>query len=231
MNSKYFLFIFFLSPITISIIEDDFPKYELELDNSRTFNKDNMTNNELYIFSKNSISGVLTYDIDSPVLLNLSYGTSNKKESIPTTFDEGHNENITDWKTDKGYKYFFSIPVLISDDDTYTFIKIKCSNDNDCIQPGDNISVKLVGNYTWKISIFILFYFLILLGVIFSTCYFARNCLTKCCNFRVDLAAPGAQTRGQSRRRGVRAAPAQGGHVPCGALALKARRHGDLPGL
>ena len=184
MNPKFFLFIFFLFPITISIVEDDFPKYELELDNSQTFNKDNMTNNELYIFSKNSISGVLTYDIDSPVLLNLSYGTSNNKESIPTTFDEGHNENITDWKTDKGYKYFFSIPVLISDDDTYTFIKIKCSNDNDCIQPGDNISVKLVGNYTWKISIFILFYFLILLGVIFSTCYFARNCLTKCCNFR-----------------------------------------------
>ena len=145
-----------------------------------------MTDNTLYLFSKNTISGTFTYDIDSPVALNLSFSKSASIDSNPSSlsFEEGHNENITNWKTDKGYKYFFSIPVLISDDDTYTFIKIKCSNDNDCIQPGDNISVKLVGNYTWKISIFILFYFLILLGVIFSTCYFARNCLTKCCNFR-----------------------------------------------
>ena len=184
MNSKYFIFIFFLFPLIASIIENDLSKYELNIDNSQIFNKDNMTNNELYIFSKNSISGVLTYDIDSPVLLNLSYATTNNKESVPLSFDEGHNENITDWKTDKGYKYFFSIPVYISDDDTYTFLKIKCSDDNNCLKSGENISVKLEGNYTWKITIFILFYFLILLGVILSTCYFARNCLTKCCNFR-----------------------------------------------
>ena len=183
MISKHLLIILFLFPLIYSL-QDNIPSYELEIDNSQNFYINNMTNNELYIYSKNSISGVLTYDIDTPVLLKLSYGTSNSKDSSPSSFDEGHNENITNWKTNKGYKYFFSIPVLISDDDTYTFLKIKCSNDNDCIKQGENINVKLIGNHTWKIAISFLFIFIFLIAVIFSTCYFGRNCLTKCCNFR-----------------------------------------------
>ena len=43
-----------------------------------------------------------------------------------------------------------------SDDNKYTTIKIQCSDENKCIKEGENISVKLIGNYTWKISIFIL---------------------------------------------------------------------------
>ena len=178
-----FLFIFFIFPITISIIEDDFPKYELELDNSQTFNKDNMTNNELYIFSKNTISGIYMYDIDSPVTLNLSFGLSDAFGNKDINFEGGHNENITKWKNAEGYEYFFSIPVKVSDNDKFTVLKLMCDHGNNCINEGKNINVKLVANYTWKISIFVLFFFLIIIGAIFATCYFARNCLTKCCNF------------------------------------------------
>ena len=184
MISKYFLIILFIFPLINSLKDnEDIPSHELEIDNSQSFSINNMTNNELYISSKNTLSGVLTYDIDSPVPLILSSGTSNSKDTLPSSFVEGHKENVTDWKTDKGYKYFFSVSVLISDDDTYTFLKIKCEDNNDCIKPGENIDVKVIGNYTWKIAVFFLIFFIVLLGIIFSTCFFARNCITKCCNF------------------------------------------------
>ena len=177
MNIKYILLIYFLLSLIVSI--QDIPAaYELDKDTSKKFS----LNNTLYIYSKNSISGIYVFDIDSPVKLNLSFGKSDNEE-IPSSKEEGHIENITRWKIKEGYKYFFSLPNSISDDNKYSFIKIECSNDSDCISGDQNINVELYAGYTWKLSIFVLFYFLILWGIILSTCYFARNCLNKCCNF------------------------------------------------
>ena len=181
MNIKYFLIIFSLFSSIVSI--QDNQKYELEMDTSKKFFLNNMTSDKtLYIFSKNSISGVYVYDINSPVPLNLSYGKSDNQE-LPSSFEEGHNENITQWKIKEGYQYFFSFPNQVSDDNKYSFIKIRCSNESNCLSNTENINVELYASYTWKISLFVLFYFLILIAAIFSTCYFARNCVTKCCNF------------------------------------------------
>ena len=183
MNIKYFFLVFYLLSSIKSIQEiQEIPKFELEKDTSKKFFSKDMKNNTLYIYSKNSISGIYVFDIDSPVKLNLSFGKSDNEE-IPSSKEEGHIENITRWKTKEGYKYFFSLPNSISDDNKYSFIKIECSNDSDCISGDQNINVELYAGYTWKLSIFVLFYFLILWGIILSTCYFARNCLNKCCNF------------------------------------------------
>ena len=184
MISKNIIFFLFLFPLIFSLKEPDI--YLLEKDSSQKYYINNMTDNTLYLFSKNTISGTFTYDIDSPVALNLSFSKSASIDSNPSSlsFEEGHNENITNWKENEGYKYFFSIPVLISDDNKYTTIKIQCSDENKCIKEGENISVKLIGNYTWKIAVFVLCYFIFFIAAIFLTCYFARNCLTKCCNFR-----------------------------------------------
>ena len=35
--------------------------------------------------------------------MNLSYGKSDNQE-LPSSFEEGHNENITQWKIKEGYK-------------------------------------------------------------------------------------------------------------------------------
>ena len=181
MLNKYIFLIVFFFPLILSLTEPQI--YELENDNSQKFNLSNMPYNTLYIFSKNTITGTFTYDIDSPVALNLSYAKTNSKDSIPSVLEVGHNENITRWKNNEGYQYFFSIPVLISEDDTYTMLRIEWNEYNSNITQ-TNINVKLTGNYTWKISVFVLCLFLFFIGAIFSTCYFARNCLSKCCNFR-----------------------------------------------
>ena len=175
--------ILFLISLLIKLISSIEYNFELDIDASKQFTNNHFTNNELYIFSKNTISGVYTYDIDSPATLNLSFGLSDAFGNKDINFEDGHNENITLWKTAEGYKYFFSIPVKVSDNDKFTVLKLMCNHGDNCINDGENINVKLVANYTWKISIFVLFFFLIIIGAIFATCYFARNCLTKCCNF------------------------------------------------
>ena len=180
MLNKYNFLILFFFPLILSLTEPQI--YELENDNSQKFNLSNMPYNTLYIFSKNTITGTFTYDIDSPVALNLSYAKTNSKDSIPSVLEVGHNENITRWKNNEGYQYFFSIPVLISEEDTYTMLRIEWNEYNSNITQ-TNINVKLTGNYTWKITVFVLFLFIFFIGAIFSTCYFARNCLSKCCNF------------------------------------------------
>ena len=55
-----------------------------------------MENNAIYICSKNSISGIYTYDIKTPYLVNVSFGTSESKEILPS-FQEGHKENISNF--------------------------------------------------------------------------------------------------------------------------------------
>ena len=184
MNSFYFFIVFSLFAGILSV--DRIPYGELGEGISITIYADNMLNNEYYLFAKNVISGVFTFDIESPVLLNLSYGQSDTVTTLPSSFDEGHNENITQWKKNEGFGYFYSIPVFISDDNKYTVIKLKCPGDEACLTNGKSIKVKLVTDYTWKISVFVLFLFLFFIGVIFATSYFARNCLSKCCNFRKD---------------------------------------------
>ena len=175
--------IIFLISLLIKLISSKESNFELNIDTSKQFTNNDFTNHELYIFSKNTISGIYMYDIDSPVTLNLSFGLSDAFGNKDINFEGGHNENITKWKTAEGYEYFFSIPVKVSDNDKFTVLKLMCDHGNNCINEGKNINVKLVANYTWKISIFVLFFFLIIIGAIFATCYFARNCLTKCCNF------------------------------------------------
>ena len=184
MNSIYSLIIFSLFSIVFPL--EEIRSAELSEGVSITIYEDNMLNNEYYLFAKNVISGVFTFDIESPVLLNLSYGKSDTIQTLPSSFDEGHNENITQWKKNEGYEYFYSFPVFISNDDKYTVIKLKCSSDEACLKDGKNIRVELITEYTWKISVFVLFIFLFFIGVIFATSYFARNCLSKCCNFRKD---------------------------------------------
>ena len=178
MKSYLIFFLYLIIKLTSSKEEEQKNYKELNIDSSIKCYQKDFINKTLYIFSKNTISGTFTYDIDSLQALNLSYGLSDSKGNIEISFDEGHNENITSWKTKEKYGYFFSIPVKVSDNDKYTVIKILCNNITDI-----NLNVKLVANYTWKISIFVLFFFLFFIAAIFSMCYFGRNCLTKCCNF------------------------------------------------
>ena len=182
MTSKYILF-------TIYFIQELFclslaPYHELDIDQSQKYKKVDMNEeNTLYIVSKDTISGVFTYDMESPVPLNLSYGFSDNKDSLPSSFDKGHNENVTARKTEQGYNYFFSYSIKIKNDDRYVFIKIACINDTMCIDGDEYINIKLVPEYTWKVVLIVLFVYLIIIGGIICVCYFARNCLTKCCNF------------------------------------------------
>ena len=184
MNSKYLLltFYFFSKLLFCSNIS---PYPELEIDKPQKFKKDDLNeNNTLYAFSKNSVTGVYVYDIDSPVPLTFGYATSDNKDTLPASFDSHHNENITLWKTAQGYNYFFSFSISMSNNDKYTFIKIACANSSICLGGDNNLNVKLVANYTWKIILFVIFYFLILNAAIVVTCYFGRKCLGVCCNIK-----------------------------------------------
>ena len=182
MNLLYYFIIISLFSGILTL--DPIPHGELGEGISIIIHPDNMINNEYYAFAKNVISGVFTFDIESPVLLNLSYGQSDTIATLPSSFDEGHNENITQWKNKEGFGYFYSFSVFISNDNKYTVLKLKCPGDEACLTEGKKIKIALITDYTWKISIFVLFLFLFFIGVIFATSYFARNCLSKCCNFR-----------------------------------------------
>ena len=184
MNSKYLLLtLYFFSELLVCINISPYP--ELEIDKPKQFKKDDLNEgNTLYAFSKNSVTGVFVYDIDSPVPLTLGYATSDNKDTLPTLFDSHHNENITQWKTSQGYNYFFSIPISMSNNDKYTFIKIACANSSICIDGDDHFNVKLVAEYTWKITLFVIFWFLILTGAIIALCYFGRKCLGICCDIK-----------------------------------------------
>ena len=183
MNSKYLLLtLFFFSELLFCLNKLPYP--ELEIDKPQQFKKEDMDKDStLFVVSKNSITGIFAYDIDSPVPLDLGYAPSDTKTSLPTSFDSHHNENITQWKTSQGYNYFFSFPVSMSNDGKYTFVKIACSNSSICIEGDAHINVKLVAEYTWKISIFVAFLYLIVIGAIISICFFGRKCLNICCNF------------------------------------------------
>ena len=182
MTSKYIFFtIYFIHELFCLSVT---PYHELDIDKSQKYKKVDMNeDNTLYIVSKDTISGVFTYDMDSPVPLNLSFGFSDSKDSLPASFEEGHTENITVWKTEQGYNYFFSYSIQIKNDNRYVFLKISCVNDTTCIDGDDHINVKLNPEYSWKITLIVLFVYIIIIGAIIAICYFARNCLTKCCNF------------------------------------------------
>ena len=184
MNSKYLLLaLYFFSELLFCLNISPYP--ELEIDKSKKFTKDDLNeNNTLYVFSKNSVTGVFVYDIDSPVPLTLGYATSENKDSLPTSFDSHHYENITHWKTTQGYNYFFSFSISMSNNDKFTFLKIACANSSICLDGNDNLNVKLVCEYTWKITLFVVFWFLILLALIIITCYFGKNCLNVCCDVK-----------------------------------------------
>ena len=113
MNSKYLLLtLYFFSELLFCLNISPYP--ELEIDKPKQFKKDDLNEgNTLYAFSKNSVTGVFVYDIDSPVPLTLGYATSDNKDTLPTLFDSHHNENITQWKTSQGYNYFFSMLELL----------------------------------------------------------------------------------------------------------------------
>ena len=133
----------------------------------------------IYIVSKDDISGTYTYDIESPYVLDISYGKSDNKNIIPNLF-EGHYEKV---KVIKGY--FYSIPVSIKEDNKYTFIKMVYKDDiNNFNNKNNNITIHLIENYTGNIISFVLCvsFFEIFIILFFCTC--GRRFLTKFCDFR-----------------------------------------------
>ena len=140
-----------------------------------------MSENVFYIYSKDLISGTYTYDIESPYILNLSFGKSDDNNKIPSNF-EGHFEKV---KIINGY--FYSIPIDIKDDNKYTFIKIEIKENNSDINENDNfIKIKLNENSSFNIVCFVLCLFIFEALIIICFCCLGRNFLIKCCNFRED---------------------------------------------
>ena len=133
----------------------------------------------IYIVSKNDISGTYTYDIESPYILEISYGKSDNKNKIPDIF-EGHYEKV---KIIKGY--FYSIPVSIKEDNKYTFIKmVYKDNINIFNNKNNNITIHLIENYTGSILSFVLCVAFIEIFIILFFCTCGRKFLTKFCDFR-----------------------------------------------
>ena len=151
MNSKYLLLtLCFFSELLFCLKESPYP--ELEIDKPHKFKKEDFNeNNTLYVFSKNSVTGVYVFDIDSPVLLTLGYATSDNKDTLPTSFDSHHKENITHWKTSQGYNYFFTFSISMSNNDKYTFIKIACANSNMCFIMCSFLYIKKIRIFLWWI--------------------------------------------------------------------------------
>ena len=79
--------------IQILSINDDGPIIELGNDQLKQISLKDINSKTIYIVSLNNISGTYTYDIQSPYLLDLSYGKSEKINKIPYYF-EGHFEKI-----------------------------------------------------------------------------------------------------------------------------------------
>ena len=165
--------------IQILSINNDGPIIELGKDQSKQISLKDINSKTIYIVSLNNISGTYTYDIQSPYLLDLSYGKSLYINKIPDYF-EGHFEKID---FTNGYFYSISLSVNIKEDNKYTFIKISI---NDDINEFNNniIIIHLINNYTWKIVCFTFCIFFSEIIVIIYFCCCKRKFLTKCCFFR-----------------------------------------------
>ena len=96
--------IFIFSKITrILSINNDFPIYSLEQEVIKEISLDNINLNSkiIYIISTNNISGTYTYDIQSPYLLELSYGKSDYSFKLPDLFSGNFHKN------EKKERYFY----------------------------------------------------------------------------------------------------------------------------
>ena len=172
MNSKICLLIFIFKFSSILSIDEQSNQLDIDKEIKLIMNSDTT-----YIVSKNTISGVYNYDIETPILLEATYAKSDSQMNIPQSNEfKGHNETI---KTKEGY--IVSIDVSVSNDDKYTFIKLynKEYKEEDIL-----IKAKLTCEYSWKISLFLISMFGLGLVIIFLTCFFGKNFLMKCCNYQ-----------------------------------------------
>ena len=171
MRFSFLIFCFLLSSI-LSLKSEKIEQIEVgqELEfimNSKT----------IYIATKNTLNGVLIYDVYSTKNLNLTFAKFDSLESPLKLEDfEGHNEttkNISDCLT--------SISVNVKNDEKYTFLKIdNLDYDSQII----SIKVKLSSDQTWTLVIIVLGLFTFIFIVIFLVCLLAKKYLMDCCNFK-----------------------------------------------
>ena len=169
MKEFLFILIIFLSFTIILCIDNQIE--QIEEDEKKIFY---MNSNILYIVSKNALSGVYNYDIDSPNLLNVTYGKSDSQNLIPIEF-EGHNETMLHMK---GYK--ISIAVPISNDDKYTFLKVENLGQN----TNFGITVKVNGESDSTIITITLILYIAVACISFLICYFFKDFWSKCCDYQ-----------------------------------------------
>ena len=154
---------------------------ELEKSKKTQIQLDNKFSKIIYLVVKNDISGIYTYNFETSYNLELSYGISDKTNTIPATF-EGHYESYNVIN-----RYFYSISVTIKDDNKYTFIKVTNKDDSNNIKSNNNnnnniITVILVVNYTSSIVWFTFFFFLFDFFLVFLFCTCGRNFLKRVCD-------------------------------------------------
>ena len=154
---------------------------ELEKSKKTQIQLDDKFSKIVYLVVKNDISGIFTYDFESPYILELSYGISDNPKTIPTTFG-GHYEKV---KVIKGY--FYSISVSVKDDNKYTFIKITNKEDSKNFKSINNnniITVNLIENYSSSIGWFTFFIYILDIFLILMFCTCGRSFLNRACDFR-----------------------------------------------
>ena len=176
-------FFYFMCSLIIQIlsINNDGPIIELGNDQLKQISLNDINSKTIYIVSLNNISGTFTYDIQSPYLLDLSYGKSEKINKIPYYF-EGHFEKID---FTNGYFYSISLSVNFKEDNKYTFIKISIMDDDINEFNNNNvIIIHLINNYTWKIVCFTFYIFFSEMIIIIYFCCCKRKFLVKFCYFR-----------------------------------------------
>ena len=172
----YFHIFYSLFNEIISSIET--PIIELEKGETKQIHLGGQNSKIIYIVSKGDISGTYTYDIESPYILEISYGKSDDKNKIPDLF-EGHYEKV---KIIKGY--FYSISVNIEEDNKYTFIKMVYKDDINYFNSNNNVlTIYLIENYTGNILSFVLCVSSLEIFIILFFCTCGRNFLTKFCDF------------------------------------------------
>ena len=151
---------------------------ELEKRKKTQIQLDDKLSKIIYLVAKDDISGTYTYNVESPYILELSFGKSDKSNIIPNTF-EGHFEKN---RIIKGY--FYSISVSVKDDNKYTFVKITFKNGVNNFNKNNNIiSVNLVENYSSSIAWFFFFIYFFDISIIFMFCTCGRNFINRACDF------------------------------------------------
>ena len=176
-----FLMIYFY--IIISIINHiisttDSLIVELEKRKKTQIQLDDKFSKIIYLVAKNDISGTYTYNVESPYMLELSFGKSEKSNIIPNIF-EGHYEKN---RIIKGY--FYSISVSVKDDNKFTFVKILYNDGTNNLDINNNILVvNLVENYSASIGWFCFFFYMFFIFIILMFCTCGRSFLNRACDF------------------------------------------------